>query len=347
MYLFCELLRISLGTQEKLSIVPSGVQWLKLFEEAQRQSVTGVMLAGIEKLPKEQQPPKELLLNWIGIVHLIEQQSKLNKDKSRELTTIFDNHQYKTIILKGIGVSQYYPRPYHRQSGDIDIWVDGDRNEVMRWLRSEYVVHKPVWHNVSVEFFPDLPVEVHFHPSWSWNPFYNNKLQNFFESQKARLNGIDGRYGYNVPPIGFQVISCLSHTYRHLIAEGVGLRHIIDYYYILKAFQTHASSDVRSDVLGTIKATGMMKFLGAMMWILKEACGMPEEWLLCEPNDKEGRFLLEEVMAAGNFGKQRKGKPMPVNSIRRYWIMLQHYPNEVLWMVPWKIWHKGWRMRNG
>ena len=347
MELLFEIIRTSLGTQEDISWAPSDVQWLWLFNESQRQSVVGIMLAGIEKMPKEHKPPKEVLLNWIGLVHLIEQQSKLNEDRSRQLTTIFGNQLYNTIVLKGIGVAQFYPQPYHRQSGDIDIWVVGDRNNVMRWLKSEYVVHKPVWHNVAVEFFADVPVEVHFHPSWSWNPFYNNKLQKYFESQIVYLRGIDRQYGYNVPPIGFQVVSCLSHTYRHLIAEGIGLRHIIDIFYIMKAFQKPEYSDLRGDVLRTIKATGMMVFLSAMMWVLKEICGMPAEWMLCDTNEKEGRFLKEEVMAAGNFGKQRKGKPMPVNSVRRYWFMVQHYPGEVLWMVPWKLWHKGWRLLHG
>ena len=345
MDLIFELIRMSLGTQEELSEAPSEDQWALLFNESQRQSVTGILAAGIEKLPKEQQPPKDILLHWVGLVHLIEQQSKLNENRTRELTTIFDNHGCNTIILKGIGVAQYYPRPYHRQSGDIDIWVDGDRDEVMRWLRSEYVVHKPVWHNVTVDFFSDIPVEVHFHPSWSWNPFYNNKLQKYSESQKAYLGGIGGSYGYNVPSIGFQAITCLSHTYRHLIAEGIGLRHIIDYFFIMKAFQAQASSDLRSDVLLTINATGMMKFLGAMMWVLQEVCGMPSGYALCEPNEKEGRFLLDEIMRGGNFGHHRKDNRRR-NTATRMLALLPHYPKEVLWVVPWKLWHKCWRVIN-
>lgn len=340
-----ELIRISLGTQEELSGAPSEEQWALLFNESQRQSVTGIMVMGIEKLPKEQQPPKEILLNWIGLVHLIEQHSKLNEDRTRELTTIFDNHRYNTFILKGVGVAQYYPRPYYRQLGDIDIWVDGDRDEVMRWLRSEYVVHKPVWHNVAVDFFSDIPVEVHFHPSWSFNPYYNNILQKYLESQKVSLGGINKRYGFNVPPIGFQAIACLSHTYRHLIVEGIGLRHIIDIFYILKALQMQATSVLRSDVLRIIRATGMMKILGAMMWVLQEVCGMPSEYVLCEPNEKEGRFLLDEIMRGGNFGHHRKDNRRR-NTATRMLALLPHYPKEVLWVVPWKLWHKCWRVIN-
>ena len=70
-----------------------------------------------------------------------------------------------------------------------------------------------------------------------------------------------------------------------------------------------------------------------------------EDWMLCEPNEKEGRFLLSEIMAGGNFGKSRQDEKVR-NSFSRWMMMLKHYPSEVLWMVPWKVWHKGWRLVN-
>lgn len=82
-----------------------------------------------------------------------------------------------------------------------------------------------------------------------------------------------------------------------------------------------------------------------MMWVLKEACGMSSENMLCEPNEIEGNFLLCEIMAGGNFGKSRTDG-LNRNSLSRYRVMVQHYPSEVLWMIPWKVWHKGWRIMN-
>ena len=99
------------------------------------------------------------------------------------------------------------------------------------------------------------------------------------------------------------------------------------------------------DVLRMVKEFGLGKFLGAMMWLMKEICGMPESDLLCPPVVKEGKFLLSEIMAGGNFGKYRNDD-LQRNTLARKRALLPHYPSEVLWMIPWKIWHKCWRMVN-
>ena len=82
------------------------------------------------------------------------------------------------------------------------------------------------------------------------------------------------------------------------------------------------------------------------MWIMKNVFGMNDDMLLCKPNDNEGRFLLSELIAAGNFGIQRIGPELKANSLERYRLMIKHYPKDVFWMIPWKIWHRCWRWMN-
>jgi len=79
------------------------------------------------------------------------------------------------------------------------------------------------------------------------------------------------------------------------------------------------------------------------MWVMKEVCGAEYDILLCEPNEKEGKFLLSEIMAGGYFGQSRQdGKSR--NTVGRWMMMVRHYPGEVLWMVPWKVWHRFWKL---
>ena len=72
---------------------------------------------------------------------------------------------------------------------------------------------------------------------------------------------------------------------------------------------------------------------------------MAREELLCEPNEKEGRFLLSEIERGGNF-RQYTSEPQERNMLSQLLTMLPHYPHEILWVLPWKVWHLLWRMFN-
>lgn len=59
--LFIELIQMSLSARDQLSRAPSSVEWDTLFQKAQKQALVGLLACGTERLPKEQQPPQEIL----------------------------------------------------------------------------------------------------------------------------------------------------------------------------------------------------------------------------------------------------------------------------------------------
>ena len=334
-------MRLALGTQDELSTNLSKEEWAQIYQMCQQQAIAGVVLDGLDRLSAEQRPSQLLLLQWIGDVQQIEMAYSLQCQRTKELRVIFQKVGCHSSVLKGIGFSQYYSVPEHRQVGDIDLWVDGKRKEVMWWLRSKYEVEHIVWHHVDAKIFEDVETEIHFHPGWFYNPFKNRKLQNWFENEKTDQMVIDEKLGFAYPTVQFNAVYSLVHLYHHLIEEGVGIRHILDYYYILSFLPLKD----RNGVVANLKRFEMMKLAGAMMWVLQVVCGMSSDYLICEPNEKEGRFLLDEIMRGGNFGKYRRDN-LRRNTVARMFILLPHYPSEVLWVVPWKLWHKVWRMVN-
>ena len=52
-----------------------------------------------------------------------------------------------------------------------------------------------------------------------------------------------------------------------------------------------------------LKELGLWKFVGGIMYIMQEVFGMPASRLIVPPNEKYGKFVLNEVLEAGNFGK--------------------------------------------
>ena len=337
--LVIELLQVSLGNREQLSRTPSDAEWICLFQVAQKQAIVGVLLGGLERLPKEQLPSQNILLQWVGLAQMNDVTYSIHCKRAKELTNKFAVQGVKSCVLKGLGIAQLYPRPSMRQCGDIDLWINGDRDKVTSWIKSQCVVDRPVWHHVDAKFFEDVETEIHFHPGWLYNPFKNRKLQHWFKEHQEQQIMMDENLGFAYPTVRFNAVYALVHLYHHVIEEGVGIRHVVDYYYILKALPSAEKMGVVDD----LKLFGMLKLVKAMMWVLMAVCGISSEYLLCEPDEKEGRFLLDEIMRGGNFGHYRKDNRKR-NSAARMFALLPHYPSEVLWVVPWKLWHKGWRV---
>lgn len=341
--MFFELIQVALGNRERLDRIPTAEEWAAMFEESFRQAVTGVMLDGIERLPQEQMPPIDQKLEWIGETQIIEATNKLHQERARELTKRFMAVGFRSCVLKGVGIATVYPHPLRRQCGDIDLWVNGRRKDVMTWLRSNCEIDGMRWHHVDAQIFEDVQTEIHFHATWLFNPIHNRRLQRYFESEKtAQMTEREEGFGYPSPE--FNAVYSLVHSFHHLLECGIGFRHVIDYYYVVRKLKMENGELKIKEASETIKSIGLYRFLGAMMYVLKEACGAPEEMLLCPADEVEGRFLLSEIVAAGNFGHERVGEEMPTNSLVRFRTMVKHYPSEMLWMLPWKVWHWCWRL---
>lgn len=336
---FLELLKVSLGTSDKLSRVPSPSEWESLYNEALRQAVTGVIMDGLERLPTEQLPPANVKWQWVGVVQMMKKDYLVHCERASELTSRLKAAGIRSCVLKGVGFAMYYPNPERRQCGDIDIWVDGLREDVLAWLRTQCKVGYSTWHHTDAMLFADVPVEVHFRPSWVYNPFQYRRLYRFFYEQKdVQMSERETGFGYTTPV--FNAVFALTHAFHHLLEEGIGFRYVVDYFYLLKYLPTSAFDDVMEQIRGI----GLGKFAAAMMWVMKEACGASDDLMLCEPDEQEGRFLLSEINAAGNFGHNRVGKELNHNSLKRFWVMLLHYPGQVLWMIPFKVRNKVWMM---
>ena len=339
-----ELLQVSLGTRNKLSRVFNSEEWIALLNESKRQAISGVMQDGLERLPSEQRPEKKVLFKWIGLAQVTEATNELHQKRARELTNRFLAAGFHSCVLKGVGMAILYPHPLRRKCGDIDLWVSGRRKDVMKWLRTKYKIGEVRWHHADVQIFDDVQTEIHFHATWLFNPIHNRRLQRYFDNEKQELlkerNNESHELGYNYPTGEFNAVYSLVHSFHHLLECGIGFRHVVDYFYIV----SNLTVKERERAVEVIMQTGLYQFLGAMMFVLKEACGMASEKLLCPPDDVEGEFLLSEIEAAGNFGYERVGEDLPTNSFLRLRTMAKHYPSEMLWMMPWKIWHWLWRL---
>ena len=292
--LFIELLQVSLGYRERLSRVPTSKEWNALFDKSERQAVSGIAFWGVQKLPDTQRPPQMLLFEWIGLSEQIRQQNLVVDKQTREVWNQLKNDGLDAAILKGQGIATLYGElaPY-RQSGDIDIWVKGGYQKVCDYVQSTHPTDDVAYHRFHYDYFDDTEVELHHRPTLMRNLLDNRKLAKWYNSFGADSFVYLEDKGFAVPSLEFNRIFILTHIYRHFLFEGIGLRQVMDYYFVLK--NSSASSIEISEIGKTLKSFRMLRFAEAMMWILHAQLGLEEKYLICGMNEKEGRFVLNEI----------------------------------------------------
>lgn len=325
---FYELIQVALGTRNGLSRKPSDDEWLVLFETCEKQAISGFVFPALDKLSEQgQKPPTDLLFEWIGLSEQLKGQNAMMNAEAARLSKMFENEGHRTAILKGQANSLLYPDPLSRQPGDIDIWVSGGKEMVIRTLRkldflksdlskNHLVQAAQKYHHIHLSPYENgIDVEVHFRPSsGNYDLLTNQRLQAFLEDEIDKDNKLM-EYGFRVPSLTFALIMQLAHIQRHFISEGVGMRQVIDYYYLLKKYFTDrvkGHSDGTEPTVDSrrgsqiteklLKNLGLEKMAGALMWVLHEKLGLEEKYLIAPMDEKRGQMLLEVMMEGGNFG---------------------------------------------
>ena len=433
---FFDFLRFIVGSAKEIPDSLKEADWKELYAIAKKQCLVGVLFDGIKKLPAEHVGmEKELLLQWMAECQMLEKANVRLNDAAIQVSEWFRKKGFRTCILKGQGNALMYPNPYSRTPGDIDIWVEGEDKRVISFVRSISPHEKACYHHIEFPSYKGVEVEVHYRPSFLLCFWHNRKLQKYYERVKEEqfshrvMLGEQGEIA--IPTVEFNIIFQLTHIYSHLMNEGIGLRQLVDYYYVLcdfykvyqKSSKTHPSSltlkggstafpkplspqgtgdvtapprrsePLRSKVGGPskvspncagwdrlsiegdnsagsttavtssastaldvvqeeLKELGLWKFAGGIMYIMQEVFGMPASRLIVPPNEKYGKFVLNEVLEAGNFGRHdarnRFGRSQLGHNLQRVYRdirLVRFFPAEAMSEPFFRVWHFFWRLK--
>ena len=301
----------------------SAIVWKDVKEEAEKQSLAGVAFVGFkhwisssDAIENGSPITKKLFADWYAMCESIRIDNlRLNK-RTAQVCRNFAKDGLRVSVMKGQGNALLYGEELSlmRTSGDIDVWVEGGFRKVY-----DYVMKKvPTKHisdkDMSFEVFSDTEVEVHYRPLVMRNPFRNRRLQTFFASQAEACfgnrvqvpilgnNGEDTMGDAIITTTSFNLVHQLAHIHRHLFAVGMGLRHVMDYYFQLAYAEKALSQEEKDEVVRVVKSIGLERLARALTWILSEYLGLPQSCQLWKPCKEDGAFLLEDILRTGNFG---------------------------------------------
>ena len=317
--LLFELIRVAIGNRVCLSRVPTAAEWNALYSLSVKQAVAGVCFCGVQRLPKEQlvEMPVQLKLQWFALATQIKARNELLNHRCVEVQRMLTEEGMKSCILKGQGVAKLYKirneelgvrngvnLGLYRQSGDIDVWVDKVRDDVIDFVMQNAPTREFDQKHIHFHVFEDVDVEMHWIPVNMESPRFNRILGEYFRKENSRqFANSSGKVCY--PTVDFQLVHQLLHVYAHYVYEGVGLRQMMDLYFAQVAFLERMPQNME-EVLGLFRRLGLMKFVAGTQYIVHEVFGLSEDALLCAPDTKEGQLLLREIEIGGNFGQYDK-----------------------------------------
>lgn len=356
-------LKYCLGSKENMSKVIAGMNWHELYSFASKQALLGLCFDGIERLGKEypeelKQNPigRELLMTWMGKAQQIRRQNMKVNAVASKLFSMLREDGMRCCVLKGQGNALMYPNPYSRTPGDIDVWIDASRERIMEYAQKKFELGDDIRLQHLETSLDGVPVELHFFPCSMNNPIYHVRLQKWFrrnaDLQCSHIVGLpDGAGDIAIPTSSFNVVYQLTHLYHHFFDEGIGMRQIIDYYYVVNNDELLVIRDILQRELKYLR---LWKFAGAVMYVLKEVLGLSEDKMIVPMDEKRGRLLLAEILDGGNFGRhfskyggfthQSMGKKYFLK-IWRNMHFVRYYSAEALCEPLFRTWHFFWRLK--
>lgn len=353
-----------LGKKENMCRAIAGMNWQKLYSFASKQALLGLCFEGIERLGEEypeelKRNPigRELLMTWMGKAQQIRRQNRKVNLVASKLFSMLREDGLRCCILKGQGNALMYPNAYSRNPGDIDVWVNASREQITEYAKKHFELGDDIRYQHIETSVDGVPVELHFFPCTMNNPIYNARLQKWFKRnadlQCSNVVSLpDGIGEIAIPTTAFNVIYQLTHLYHHFFDEGIGMRQIIDYYYVVNNDELLV---IKETLQKELKHLGLWKFARAVMYVLHEALGLSEEKMIAPMDEKRGKLLLAEILNGGNFGQYftKYGHFTQQGMAKKYFLKIwrnmhfvRYYPAEALSEPIFRTWHFFWRMKN-
>lgn len=314
-YQFLELLKVGLwGKDIEFTYICDKIDWKGILRIAKEQTVSVIIADGIEFLPPELYPPKEVLIRLMMLrTKTVQAHMLLNKTLAIILQSLNENHVH-AVLLKGQGTAQNYRKPESRMCGDIDLYTGPDGyNKACHIIstldRTSEKLGLECGHHMHLTF-NGVEIEVHRHAevlpgnraNTSFQQWTKQSIDDHFGSGELLSYCIDDTI-VPLPTPTFDAFYILHHAVRHMITQGVGFRQLCDW--TMYIYRHHAEIDT-TELQARLREFHMEDVWQEFGIIAVTILGLPLENLPLPPSEfvsKKTEKILQQVFISGNFGR--------------------------------------------
>ena len=217
----------------------------------------------------------------------------------------------RSVLLKGQGLAQYYPKPEMRQCGDIDLYVGLDQYsasyDVLQPLATKIDDRKALEVGKHYDFYVGkVSVEVHRYSE----RYPTARLDRIYQEiskkglSEALVPMVFSGQEVNTPSDVYNAFYIFSHIFHHFLTSGLGSRQLCDWMLFLRQRSSYIDIDSLREILSRLD---MMKPWQAFGCVLVKYFGMPADLFPFYDSSQEHKAekILIRLLDEGNFGQQR------------------------------------------
>ncbi len=278
------------------------IDWDIFLAEYRHHTVASLIYEGLsqykEKIPADvyEKIAAIGLQNVYSNLHVIKQHIDLGK--------LLDNNHIKYCILKGCASAHYYPKPYLRCMGDVDFLID--KQDIKRTteliLQQGYI--KTGNNHSFHECFKKKGSVLEMHYEISRLPLgeAGDRIRDLIKDiiNKSETTLVDETGECKIPNWFHHGLIILIHMQRHMMREGIGLRHLCDWAVYINRLDACQREMLKKnlEIIGLwrfaqIMSQAVIVFLGVSY---DEIFGKIEADLCCD--------VMEDILNSGNFGRK-------------------------------------------
>lgn len=285
--------------------------WESLYGLVKKHAVVGITFPVLEKLPVALRPERMLFLKWCGMtLHIMNESKKMN-DAYIRLKSWFEERGVHPILLKGGGVSKWYPQPSLRMAGDIDIYVVKKEYKIALELIKQAGLKLKRADEHDEFLFHKVTVELHTITSHYGDIFENKRGVEMVSEE-------DGEY--RIPSVNANALLLIKHPAKHMFTSGSAIRHLCDWAVFLQQNHGRISYSLLEERL---RDEGYDRFAMTFTSLAVEYLGLsrtavPEKWLN-RSRKKQEEVLLSDLMERGDCGNYGRNQRILMGELSFSW----------------------------
>ncbi len=275
--LIYSLIRMSLADAQEGFDVFEGVsapQWEWAFRALSMHGLVAFVFPVVERLPQEVRPPKEVVLKFISADVAGRKSYARLKGLAGKIDDEMREVGVKCLLLKGLSLAEYYPRPESRKFLDIDLYAPGAESRVDEAFAAKGVEVDTEFYRHSHMTLGGILVENH-------HCLLDVRGRERFRVSDGDLKRMALRHlesfegpGLYYPDACFSLIFNLHHAMSHFIYEGISFKFLVDWILFLRRERELLTSD---QAAASLRGHGVLKFAAVMSRVAVEHLGMPLE----------------------------------------------------------------------